>query len=263
MAKKQKNKVPALSRFFLLGLPKGFPKDAVKDAVSIHPSIHPMVCDSCDYKLSFEVALLFSFTWHKDAVLPQVFCKASSRANVRERLEWDTMWKITGFLVPRWVWSPAVHNSRQWLYRESSGNAVFAYHKWWVKPGRPGTEKGSPCTVPVGCGRAEGQKHCWARMLRDAWVRYSTTASLGDLRSTIAHGSISVHATFFYWTLLSFCFLFIAVLGVLPCSTGCWLGNDMTSPNSCHSQRKVPKPGGTCRASAGGIEGMGSALWEC
>lgn len=60
MAKKQKDKVPALSGFLLLGLPKGFLKDGVSGAISIHPK----VCggDSCDYKLSFEVALLFSFT---------------------------------------------------------------------------------------------------------------------------------------------------------------------------------------------------------
>lgn len=47
------------------------------------------------------------------------------------------------------------------------------------------------------------------------------------------------------------------------CFTGCWLGNVMTSPNSCHPQRKVPTPGGACRASAAGIEEMSGAVWEC
>lgn len=162
--------------------------------------------------------------------------------------------------MPRWVWSPAVHNSRQWLYRESSGNAIFTHHKWWVKPGRPGTEKGSsPCHSACGLWKSRGAE---ALLGQDAWVRYLTTASHGELRSTVACGSTSVQAAFFYWTLFSFCFLSTAVLGVPACSTGCWLGYAMTSLNSCHPQRKVSTPGGTCRASAAGIEGMGSEVRE-
>lgn len=148
---------------------------------------------------------------------------------------------------------------QQWLYRESSGNAVFTYHKGWVKPGRPGTEKGSPCHRACGLWKGRGAE---ALLSQDA-QGYPTTASHGDLRSTLACGSISVQATFFYWMLFAVCFLSIAILDVPACSTGCCLGNAMTSPNSCPPQRKVLTPGGACRASAAGREGMGSALWEC
>lgn len=82
-----------LSSWRWLGVLNVFLKDAEGDALSIHTKAWTQMGnrgDSCDYKLSFEVASLFSFIWHKDAVLPHVFCKASFHTNVRERLEWDT-----------------------------------------------------------------------------------------------------------------------------------------------------------------------------